>query len=133
MRPVTRVAVLLAIAFLVGVACCDVHAGDSFFFKDWDTTDTVLQSTATVLTIMDWMQTLQIADNPHKYREKNFILGPNPSRSAVNNYFPIYIGAQLLMAAVLPKPYRNVFQVGVVIGQGITVTKNYQVGLRFRF
>lgn len=85
------------------------------------------------LHVADWGQTLDIADHPERFYERNPVLGRHPSRGEVNRWF---LGTALLhpvVSYVLPKPYREVWQyvtIGVEVG---CVGSNARIGVGFGF
>ena len=105
----------------------------------WDKKDTSLQVVYSIVHLIDWNQTLQIAeyadnyercekDNFGHYRditdcgsyqeeftESNLVLGKRPSKSSVNKYFAGTLVGHYLISRWLRKPYRNIWQ-SVTIG-----------------
>jgi hypothetical protein len=92
---------------------------------DWTTTDTTVEFGCIALFVIDWGQTLD-----RRYQETNPILGSRPSHAAVDGYFLGIIGAQVLVARLLPSPWRGVFQ-GIILGiEGRSVFNNWRMGAR---
>jgi hypothetical protein len=109
----------LSLLALLALASANARA------DDWTTTDTIVESGCIALFVIDWGQTLD-----RRYRESNPILGSHPSHVAVDGYFLGVIGAQVLVARLLPSPWRSVFQ-GVTLGiEGRSVVNNWRLGAR---
>jgi hypothetical protein len=90
---------------------------------DWTTTDTVVEAGCIALFLVDWRQSLD-----RRYVESNPILGSHPSHAAVDGYFLSVTTVQVLVAWLLPSPWRSVFQ-GVTIGiEGRSVINNWRLG-----
>ena len=92
--------------------------------------------------VIDWGQTLRIADNPDQYHEKNPILGRHPSRGRVNTY--MLAGAILhpVVTWLLPEEAevfgfefnpRWVWLGGTIATSGICVVNNHSIGLGWGF
>lgn len=99
--------------------------------NDWSKTDVAIQVLANTLHVLDWLQTLEVANHPDEWEEQNFILGKHPSSDEINLYFA---GSMIVMNVIslsVPKSWRYVTQ-GVWIGfEGKSVLANYQLGVRF--
>lgn len=115
----------------------------AYAFDKWNIEEKIAQGVSIVLSIIDWGQTLDIADNPDKFYEKqNFMLSKHPSRGSVNLYFLLSIAGKTALVHVLPRDYnlwgrdikpRRIVQ-GVYIGiSGYNVTRNYTLGIRMGF
>jgi hypothetical protein len=87
----------------------------------WTATDTVAEVGRVGLLMIDWSQSLD-----RRFRESNSLLPAEPNRGVVTTYFLAAISGQLLVARLLPHPWRRVFQV-VVIGAH-SVAHNWQMG-----
>lgn len=105
----------------------------SFAFDEWSKTDIALQAAYTTLHIIDWGQTLNIADEPHKFYEFNPIVGKHPSRARVNYFMASSIVLHTLIVTVLPKEYRPWFQLGTIGVKASFIANNYNVGLNIHF
>ena len=99
----------------------------------WTKEQVLLQGVASTLKIIDWGQTLDIADKPDRYEETNPILGKHPSRAEVNRYFGYSVGTQLLITHLLPSEWRKFWLGGWIGVSGYYVNHNYGVGLRVNF
>ena len=95
----------------------------------WTKADTAIQATWTVLHIVDWSQTRQIAKEPRRFYEGNPILGRHPSVGRVDTYMALSAVANLGVAYALPKPYRRYFQVLSIGITGKCVILNFDIGL----
>lgn len=127
------------------------------FADEWNDTDTSLQVAYSVVHLVDWSQTLQIAEyadnyerceknNFGRYRnstdcgsyqkdivESNLVLGKRPSKSSVNKYFAGTLIGHYLISRWLKKPYRNIWQsvtIGLELGY---IHHNIKNGFKVRF
>lgn len=103
------------------------------FASDWTSKDTKYQVAYTTLHVADWLQTLQIADNPDRYYEKNKVIGNHPTRGRVNTYFATTLLLHTGVSYLLPPKYRRVWQVVTIGIEGNVAVNNYNIGLRFKF
>lgn len=111
---------------------------------EWTPADTAFQLAYTAAHVADYGQTLDIADkcgrvwpdgvfhpkNPH---ELNPVLGRCPARGKVHAYMLSTLVAHVVVARLLPQPYRRLWQVG---GLGVEVywaQHNARMGLNFAF
>lgn len=91
--------------------------------------------------VIDWGQTLNIADNPD-YHEKNPLIGRHPSRGKVN----LYMGASAIIHPIitylLPEDYkvlginihpRWLWIGGTITTSGLCVINNNAIGLKANF
>ena len=84
----------------------------------------------TVLHVIDWRQTREIAANPDRWHEHNLILGEHPSRDKVDLYFASTWLGITAGAWLLPRGWRDGLQyLGIVI-EGAYVGHNYSIGLK---
>jgi hypothetical protein len=95
--------------------------------------DKALGVTALSLVLVDWGQTLYIADNPHLYREANVFLGEHPSRGRVNTYFTLVTVGGYFLADYLQGDARKAFLSAVSVIEIGMVSHNYHVGIRIGF
>lgn len=105
----------------------------SFAFDEWSKTDIALEAVYTTLHVIDWGQTLNIADNPYRYYETNPILGKCPSRSDVNVYMASSLVLHTIVTAVLPKEYRPWFQAVTIGIEGAMLINNFNLGIKTAF
>lgn len=129
MKPIIMVLVALLFVLLwVNTA----HAEGLFEKpKDWDKGDTDKLLFNTVLIVVDWQQTRQIALNPGKWEETNFILGRNPSVGKVDTYMLASIGVNYLIAKNMPKKWRDKYQLYICLTRSKAIVTNYSIGIRF--
>jgi len=81
----------------------------------WTKEQVLLQGVMSSLNIIDWGQTLDIADKPNEYYETNPILGKHPDRGEVNRYFASTMMLKVLITHLLPFEYRkNIENTGLV-------------------
>ena len=112
------------------------------FADDWTKTDTGLQLTFTGLLLVDWSQTLRIAeasrnkdviyrpDGDYLHAEENSILGPEPSRGKVNRYFAGTAIGHYMISRWLNKPWRNIWQSFWIGTEYNVVTHNKRNGFK---
>ena len=88
------------------------------------------------LHLIDWGQTLYIADNPKIYSEINPIIGAHPTRERVNQYF-LMSGATIYLADKAIKKRHSklsgVFRVVLITTQFAVVQSNYRIGIKIGF
>jgi hypothetical protein len=103
------------------------------FAGDWDRTDYVLLTAASVGTYIDWRQTQYIARHPDQFRETNRALGDHPTVTQVNVYFArtsVLTGA---LAYFIPSEYRKMY-LGLIAAVEIDATaRNRRLGIKFSF
>ena len=120
--------ILLMIIVTVVVFCRPTPA-----FDPWSRGDIAREVAWQGIHLIDWGQTLDIADNLDKYHEHNFWMGDHPSRGKVNLYMGLETILHPLVTHVLPKSCRPYWQ-WVTIGiSGGLVINNYSIGLKVRF
>jgi hypothetical protein len=119
----------LAAGCLLVAAATDVQAQSS----SWTTLDYSLAGGAATMMMIDWAQTRYAARNPHRYSERNPMMGEHPSTARVDQYFAL---ASLLMVGatyVLPRRERRLFLSGVLVVETSAVVNNYQIGVKIDF
>lgn len=99
----------------------------------WRRQDIALEVAWQALNLMDWHQTLQIADRPDLYEEKNPLLGKSPSKGRVNWLLPLSSVAHAVIVHHLPRKYRTPFQVISIGWSGKAVRNNWSAGIRISF
>jgi len=99
----------------------------------WTKTELGLQALSTSLQIIDWGQTLDIAEKPDRYREINPLIGEHPSRGRVNTYFAVSVLSNIFIAHLLPSLWRRVWLGSRIMISGYLVNGNYGIGLRVNF
>ena len=97
----------------------------------WDKEDIALQSIFTIETLIDWKQTKTFIQAGGK--ESNPFLGAYPSQKKID----ILIGSSILLHAgishILPKKYRNYWQLIFIGIEAQAIHHNYQTGVRINF
>lgn len=112
--------------------------------KDWNTTDTVMETVAIGMYLCDLGQTLNIErHNSHPgnypkidapYYEKNVFLGKHPSRATINAYFAAMIASHIFISGKLKHGWaRTSYQTTTIFYSYSTVYANHQIGLRISF
>jgi hypothetical protein len=85
------------------------------------------------LHIVDWGQTLEIADNPSKYHEHNIIMGRHPKKHTVNEFMAVSAMAHIAIAHVLPSKWRLLWQTSTIAATGYCVGRNFNIGVGIKF
>ena len=118
--------------------------GTQAFAGDWTSKNTATEIVWQAVNVIDWGQTLDIADKcrkpyvilrGHKVRisESNDRLGKCPTFSAVNKHFIWNSISHFGISYLLPNKYRVGYQ-WLTIGYGIHIIQgNAHVGIRVRF
>lgn len=114
---------ILTLALLFAPA----HAGS------WDEENTRLHVPLTFLMIVDYGQTLYIADHPDKYSESNGMMGDHPSRKEVREYFVLYYLTATGLTWVLPAKWSHWYQRGVITMEIYSTVNNKYIGVGFSF
>lgn len=105
---------------------------------DWTKTDTAFQVGYSILHVIDWGTTRDIAKNPNKFHELNPILGKHPSVGEVDTYMTLSLIGHTVVSSLLPSEYkgwhvRRWWQ-GMTIGfKGGLVINNFSIGLKVNF
>lgn len=92
-----------------------------------------LRDASYTLIVADWMQTLQIADDPINHSEGNinWIIGKHPSRTNVNTYF---ISKLIINYLMNKTKYADCWNAYIIIDTGTAVYNNYyEFGLKLKF
>lgn len=95
----------------------------------WTKGDLARQAGYTVLHVVDWQQSREIASNDDFY-ELNPVLGKDPSREEVDLYFATSYLFVTGVAHVLPGKWRQVWQYTIIGVEFANVGRNYYLGLR---
>ncbi len=134
----------IKILFLVFFLSTTSAFAEQKFYKDWTTTEVIQEVIWQGLHIIDWGQTLNIADNPDEYYETNNLLKEHPTRSQVNVFMLITAVGHFGISWVMPNNItfdifgcelnpRTIFQTLTIISTAYTVGNNYNIGLRMAF
>lgn len=100
----------------------------------WTKTDITLEIIDLGLKFMDAKQTHDIVSRQNEgYYETNFILGEHPSHGEVNAYFATTAIGHILIAHILPQPYRRYWQILWIGVSGSCVYGNYRSNLKIKF
>ena len=95
----------------------------------WTVQDTIVELAFLGVWEVDRRQTLEIADNPKKYYEKNRVLGRHPTRQQVNTYFLLGGALHAAIAYYLPRDAKIPFW-GLTFGHELAaVVRNRAIGL----
>jgi hypothetical protein len=106
------------------------HAGDWF---SWDDTNTKLHSAFTLLTVLDYGQTIYISDHPKQYSEMNPNLSAHPTHNEIKKHFIKMYLANTLGVYILPPKASYIFQKFHIIFQTSVSLHNASIGVGFRF
>ncbi len=85
------------------------------------------------LHLVDWGQTLDIADRPDDAYELNPFLPDHPTRAQVNRYFLVSGILHAAVTVALPADWRPAWQYVTIGVQLSTVANNHRIGLRLAF
>ena len=108
------------------LACLPLSAGD------WTKADSLRQGAVLAAFYADYTQTCQIARSPH-LRELNPILGPHPSRTAIDRYFITGAALHTAIAYFLPTDARRKWQNGTIaIEIGFIAHNQFNLDVRVR-
>lgn len=118
-----RALLLIALLFTARSA----HALDP-----WTKTDTAMQVTVSSIIVIDWLQT-RSSVKTGGFHELNPVLGAHPDIPRVNAIIGSSLAATWIVAPLLPKPYRRIFQATILIAEMIAVGNNHRVGIRIEF
>ena len=83
--------------------------------------------------VLDWGQTLSIADNPDEYHELNPLIGRHPSRGKVNTYMLASALIHPLITYAIPTEYRWYWLGGTLTLSSACVINNKAIGLKLGF
>lgn len=98
----------------------------------WDEENTGLHVPLTALMIVDYGQTLYIADHPIYY-ENNVIMGDYPSRRKVTEYFVLYYLTATGITWALPAKWSHWYQKGIITMEIYHTVHNKYLGIGFSF
>jgi len=99
----------------------------------WTREQAIAQGAVTLLQVIDWGQTLDVSENPDKYREINPVLGDHPDRGRVNIYFACSILIKAAITWLLPTKWRKYWLAGNIAASGYLVKHNYNAGIEINF
>ena len=104
-------------------------------FDEWTKVEIGMEAVYIAANIIDWGQTLDIADNPDRYREEVncAMLGDHPSRGRVNKVFAAGLILQPLIAHVLPHDLRKLWILSGIALEVSCIHGNQSIGLRMGF
>jgi len=101
--------------------------------KAWDNLDYVLLGSFVASSFSDWRQTRNIARNPNKYDETNFLLGKNPSIGEVNTHFVLGLAGVTAVSVMLSSDNRKIWLGTITAIKMLSVIHNRNVGVSFAF
>lgn len=99
----------------------------------WSEDDQQRQLAYTFLHIADWGQTLDIVENPHRFKEMNGILGSHPTRKKVNIFMASTLIGHWVISKKLASSGRKTFQRISLIMRSMGVARNNYIGLHINF
>lgn len=138
----------------------DKRKETEYILNNWDKEETILATTFTIATFIDWGQTRYIVKNKKDncvtyddgswyckygyYERTNIYLGKDPSIGEVDTYMPIAIIGTLTIAHILPKenkyllgfipiPSRKNFLYGMSFLEIGTIYNNYKINIKVNF
>lgn len=83
-----------------------------------------------LLMVLDWLQTLTIARNPHLWWERNPFLGRHPSVHRVHTHFALTGAGLALLVWLLPEPFAVPLLACMLVAEAICVINNHRLGIR---
>lgn len=108
-------------------------SSSAFAADPWSKGDIWREVAWQVLHVVDWGQTLNIADRPDKYHEINPIIGEHPSRERVNIVMGTTTVLHVAITHYLPKEWRPYWQYLSIGVSGALVIHNLSIGLNMHF
>lgn len=104
-------------------------------FDEWSRVEIGMEAVYVAAHIVDWGQTLDIADNPERYHEEVncLCLGEHPSRARVNQVFASALIIQPMIAHVLPHDLRKLWILSGIALEVSCIRGNHSIGLRMDF
>lgn len=104
-------------------------------FDEWTKMEIGMEAVYVAAHIIDWGQTLDIADNPDIYWEEVNcpMLGKHPSRGRVNKVFAAGLILQPIIAHVLPHDLRKLWILSGIALEVSCIHGNQSIGLNVRF
>ena len=102
-------------------------------FDTWDRTEKGLLIASTVAMVVDWRQTVYIANHPGRYWECNPILGRHPSEREVNLYFVGAVIGKIIVAHILPSKWRKIWLTGMMVVSVGCVGNNLRAGIGMKW
>lgn len=104
-------------------------------FDEWSRVEIGMEAVYVAAHIVDWGQTLDIADNPDRYWEEvnRPLLSKHPSRARVNQVFAAGLILQPLIAHVLPRDFRKLWILSGIALEVSCIRGNQSIGLRMAF
>ena len=126
----------ILIFLFMAIFCCFSQA------DEWRDIDIGREVAWGFVHLIDYGQTLNIANDPDNYYEINPIIGKHPSRSDVHKYMISGMIIHPIITHILPVKYRlfgadvplrSIFQnITLAVSSGL-VTHNYHIGLMVKF
>jgi hypothetical protein len=110
----------------------------------WLPRDTAAQAVVTGLMVTDWAQTREMVKNPcvagpncevHHYEKglASHFIGEHPSVGQVNNYFAASILLNAGVAWLLPRGWREGWQIGSAVYETKIVLDNRTLGIKITY
>lgn len=124
--------VMISILLLTGCAGIVNRSAED----QWTAADTVRQTVATGLAVVDWAQTKYISRscrNGGRFSEGNEVLGSCPNQRRVDTYMGFAVILQTVIAWSLKRSWRESFQYGVVGVEAVVVFRNNSAGVEVYF
>ncbi len=126
-------AITLTLFFLTSSAQAEQPADR----KVWTPRDTAFEFLFAALVYVDWKQTIEFTQNPHKYPdcyETNPLIGRHPTRRRVNSVVGASLLAHAFTAYILPRPYRGWWQwVWIGVEADVIHTNRVVIGVTTTF
>lgn len=101
------------------------------FADEWTNNDSKLQIMYSVFHIIDWNQTIEIGKSK-EYQEDNIVLGKNPNRQNVNQYFLSTLILHYIISINLDRPYRTIWQGITIVLEQDCIRNNIKNGFKIK-
>jgi len=99
--------------------------------QEWTEENTAWETAYLATLIIDWGQTLEIAENPN-YRELNQIIGEYPTRGEVNRYF-MGLGISHIIISNYLDEWRLPWQRSTFFFSLGVISRNARMGIKINF
>jgi len=112
---------ILVFTFIISLNCYAYE-----WFTPLSTEEKILQGTYILVTCIDWAQTKEFRADGRK--ERNPILGKEPSQETVDTLIGLAIISHTLIAYALPQEFRGMWSFTFLVLETGTVVGNYSKG-----
>lgn len=101
-------------------------------YTTWTPAERNLWWSYTVLSVVDLLQTHEIASHPDRFYEKYgaWIMGEHPTHKEINGAFLINYGMNYFISSLMPDKWRTSYLIYCNIEKGFMIGNNYAIGIR---